>query len=132
MVPLLVDEPESDRAKALVENDPDVLVWWCTPVECASALRRYEREGKARVDDIDRARAALRVAMESWSEVTASEEVRDHALRLLRRHPIRSADALQLAAALTWARGRPNTHEFATLDDRLRDAARGEGFSVPL
>lgn len=125
---MLVDEAETSRARTILEHDPEVLVWWGTAIECASAISRLERETNRTADD---ARAVLDVARSVWSEVLASEEVRNHAVRLLRRHPLRAADALQLGAALTWARGQPSTHGFATLDSRLRTAARGEGFVLP-
>jgi len=65
-----------------------------------------------------------------WSELTAGEEVRDQAVRMLGLHPLRAADALQLAAALVWADRRPLRRHLTCLDDRLRDAARREGFIV--
>jgi hypothetical protein len=45
-------------------------------------------------------------------------------------HPLRAADALQLAAALVWCDEAPQGTAFVCLDDRLRDAARREGFAV--
>jgi uncharacterized protein len=45
-------------------------------------------------------------------------------------HPLRAADALQLAAAFAAAERRPTSLELVTLDDRLADAARKEGFVV--
>ena len=45
LVPLCVDEPATDAALALLAEDPEVAVWWATPVECASALARLERDG---------------------------------------------------------------------------------------
>jgi predicted nucleic acid-binding protein len=104
-----------------------VAVWWGTPVECASAIARLERDGAppervveafARLDDIARA----------WTEVEPHDEVRDVARRLLRVHPLRAADALQLAAAYVIAERRPATLEVVTLDERLRLAAMKEGF----
>jgi predicted nucleic acid-binding protein len=65
----------------------------------------------------------------SWIEVEPTEEVRETARRLLRAHPLRAADALQLAAAFIAAEGRPPTLAFVTLDDRLRTAAAREGFA---
>ena len=50
------------------------------------------------------------------------------AKRLLRVHDLRTADALQLAAAVYVAEARPSTLEFVSLDDRLLAAARREGF----
>jgi predicted nucleic acid-binding protein len=45
-------------------------------------------------------------------------------------HPLRAADALQLAAALVWMGGAPNGAELVTRDTRLAHAARKEGFAV--
>jgi hypothetical protein len=45
-------------------------------------------------------------------------------------HPLRAADALQLAAAFAGAEGRPASLELIALDDRLCVAARKEGFAV--
>ena len=45
-------------------------------------------------------------------------------------HPLRAADALQLGAALVAADGDPQSLELVTLDNRLAEAARLEGFSV--
>jgi len=50
--------------------------------------------------------------------------------RLLLSHPLSAADALQLAAALTWAGKQPREHAFVCLDRRLHDAARKEGFLI--
>ena len=65
-----------------------------------------------------------------WQEVEAGDLVRETAIRLLRVHPLRAADSLQLAAAFVAAEGRPSTLEFVTLDDRLALAAQREGFVV--
>jgi hypothetical protein len=43
---------------------------------------------------------------------------------------LRAADALQLAAALIVCDERPESLSFVCLDDRLREAARKEGFPV--
>ena len=51
--------------------------------------------------------------------------------RFVHRHPLRAADALQLAAALEWADQRPTPdHAFVTLDHRLGAIAAKEGFSL--
>lgn len=65
----------------------------------------------------------------SWFEVQPGDAIREQALRLLRVHPLRAADALQLAAALEWA-GTPTRAAFMTFDERLRSAAHREGFSA--
>jgi hypothetical protein len=67
---------------------------------------------------------------ESWTEILPSERVLGEARRLLRVHPLRAADALQLAAALQWSGPHVVGAELVTLDERLRLAARLEGFSI--
>jgi uncharacterized protein len=58
------------------------------------------------------------------------EAVKLQARRLLRVHPLRAADALQLGAAWEWAIGRSAERFFHTFDGRLAIAARREGFRV--
>ena len=128
LVPLCVDEPESVGVKALLRDDPSMVVWWGSVIECWSALARRRREGMLQNADEESARTFLHTLQESWIEVLPGEDVRARAGRLLRLHPIRSADAVQLAAALVWA-GDPPSGEIVVYDHRLREAARLEGLT---
>ena len=67
---------------------------------------------------------------QGWHEVDPNDIVRETAARLLRVHPLKAADALQLAAAFTVAEQRPASLEMLTLDERLASAAQKEGFVV--
>ena len=40
IVPVCVAEPASAKVRRLVEEDPSIVVWWATRVECLSALAR--------------------------------------------------------------------------------------------
>ncbi len=62
--------------------------------------------------------------------ILPSEPIRSRADRLMGIHPLRAADAFQLAALLAASEERPPDLPFVTLDDRLADAARKEGFPV--
>jgi predicted nucleic acid-binding protein len=66
----------------------------------------------------------------AWREVQPVMAVRETAIRLLRVHPLRSADALQLASAIVAAEGHPATLPLVTLDGRLAQAAEREGFVI--
>ena len=109
-------------------NDPAILVWWATEVECASAIARLERDGVLEDAAVVQAFDRLRHLARAWHEVDPTDAVRESAVRFLRVHPLRAADALQLAAAFIAAERRPSTLELITLDDRLATAARKEGF----
>ena len=130
VVPLLVNESRTDAALAAAREDPEMAVWWGTPVECASAIARLEREGAA-AGRVAEAFARLDELAHSWIEVEPHEDVRQTARRLLRVHPLRAADALQLAAAYVVAERRPATLEIITHDERVRLAALKEGFVAP-
>jgi predicted nucleic acid-binding protein len=130
LLPLLADEPARERLIALLEEDAEVLAWWGTPVEIASALARREREGLLTADEVAAAFDAARALAESWHEIVPSDAVRRTAERLLRTHPLRGADALQLAAALVGAGHDPRSLELVCMDERLKAAARREGFAV--
>lgn len=130
IVPLCVEETATDRALALVHEDPEVAIWWATPVECASALARLEREAALTPADAADAFRRLDLLARSWFEIEPHDELREVARRLLRVHALRAADALQLAAAYLAAERRPPTLEVVTLDERLRHAALKEGFRV--
>ncbi|MGH7459443.1 MAG: type II toxin-antitoxin system VapC family toxin [Longimicrobiales bacterium] len=126
VIKLLVQEADTERARELVAWDEQMAVWWCTPVECWSALARLRREELMSDDVLERAAANLDILRAAWYEVLPSEEVRRQARRLLRIHRLRASDALQLAAALVWV-GTFEEGEFVCFDARLREAARNEG-----
>ena len=130
IVPLLVDESKQKETRAYLEDDMVMLVWWGTPVECVSALARRERDGSLESDSVRIALERLRALADQWHEVLPTSALRAAAERMLRVHPLRAADALQLAAALVAAERDPPSLEFVSLDDRLREAASKEGFRV--
>jgi len=130
IVPLLVNETGSPAIETLFREDPGQVVWCLTEVEISSALARRDREGALEVEPAAAARDSLRKLAQSWEEVVSVDTVRSRAIRLLRTHALRATDALQLAAALVACDERPESLPFICLDDRLRDAARKEGFPV--
>jgi predicted nucleic acid-binding protein len=130
IVPLLVAEKSTRRLQALAAKDAAMLVWWGSAVECISALARLERNSALNARAMTLALQRLRQLTAGWHEVDPSDEIRETAARFLRVHPLRAADALQLAAAFAAAERRPASLEIVTLDDRLANAARKEGFAV--
>jgi len=128
IVPLLITEPTTGSAHALAEKDPAILVWWATKVECASAIARLERDEAIDEEAVTQAFGRLKQLATGWHEVDPNDAIREAAVRFLRVHPLRTADALQLAAAFVAAERRPSSLELVTLDDRLAAAARKEGF----
>ncbi len=130
VVQLLVEQPGSPALRALLGVDPVVVAWWGTPVECVSAIARLEREGSMASTEVQAALARLDLLAEAWAQVEPGPDLQRLARRLLRTHPLRAADALQLAAALIAADGEPRRLPFVCRDERLRVAADREGLPL--
>ncbi len=115
---------------ALAAQETDASHWWATRVECVSAFAHRTREGQLTPPSLLKADRALETLLSAWTEIEPTDSIRDRAERLLRLHPLRAADALQLAAALDATDGAPGGWGFVSLDNRLRAAAAKEGFTI--
>lgn len=129
VVPLLVSEPHSRRLDELFARG-SLVVWWGTAVEVAAALARRDRSGELAPAESAESFALLDFLMGAWREVPPLRAVRQAAQRLVKVHPLRASDSLQLAAALAAAGGEPSSVEFVCLDERLRQAAAREGLRL--
>jgi predicted nucleic acid-binding protein len=123
-----MEETSSERTKQL-EQDPLMVVWWGTSVEVESALFRRSSNSEIDVSNAERARTRLTFLSNSWIEIQPTDSIREMAKRLIRVHGLRSADSLQLAAALGACGNQPKNQNFLTGDQNLKRAATKEGFS---
>ncbi len=130
LLPLLVEEPTSKRILAFYQEQPEIVAAWSATVECVSALARLEREGRLESRTVTQATRQLKELQEAWHEVQPIEPVRQLACRLLRVHPLRATDSMQLASALIAAGNHATEWGFVCLDARLCEAAEREGFKV--
>lgn len=130
LIALGVDEPHRQRTLEVLEEDDRMVVWWGSTVEYVSALSRRERDGSLTTDEVDRHLVHLRALSQTWYEVQPGRRIKDLAQRLLRVHPLRAADSLQLAAALAAADQDPTNVGFVCFDTRLNQAASREGFRI--
>ena len=107
-----------------------MVVWWGTWTECAVALSRLRREAYFDEESEQEARAVLDGLVADWTEVDPEDDLRLLASLLSKELPLKTADALQLAAALRWCEGDLRDKGFVCLDNQLRRAAEYEGFDV--
>ena len=56
ILPMLVDEPATQTVRDIVSDDPVIVVWWATRVECSSALSRLRREDRLPTTEVDAAK----------------------------------------------------------------------------
>jgi len=130
IVPLLVKEETSDFLLDLIQSDRDKVIWWGTETECLSALARREREGGLDRQSVAMAEANLSKILAEAYEIQPNHELRRIARRLLMTHPLRAADALQLASALFFGGTQIPELSFVTLDKNLSAAAGREGLPL--
>lgn len=130
LVPLIVNEEDTDYCLKALKDDPKILIWCLSRVEVMSALCRREREGLLTNDTFRKAKKRLSTILGEVTEVSAIEKVRSRALRLLQVHPLGAADACQLAAALVCVQEEPERLTILCFDRRLESAAVKEGFVV--
>lgn len=129
LVPLCARQSITPQAIALYKLH-DVVVWWATPVQIASALARLVRLKQLDPSDWTRARKLAKRLADSWSVIQPSDALRAKSAQLVDRHDLRAADALQLAAALERCEDAPHGRVFLTADRRLREAALLSGFDA--
>ena len=73
IVPLLVRQARTQDLERLLEQDPAVVTWWGTPVECLSALMRLVCEGRLAAEDVRDAERRLHELRNGWDEVLPGE-----------------------------------------------------------
>ena len=130
LVPLFVAERESTKVQRWLREEAAVIVWTLTRTELLSAIARRRREDPKAGQVLRSARRDLLEAWPHWTEVIDLPAVRRHAERLVETHPLRAADALQVAAALVACDGAASSLTFVTFDRNQAEAAEREGFAV--
>lgn len=113
-----------------MREDVEVTVWWGTWAEWAVAISRLKRGREIDEESEDAARTRLDRLADEWVEVEPINDLRLLASFVSKDYPLKTADCLQLAAALRWCEGDVSGSGFVCLDDRLRKSAQDEGFGV--
>jgi uncharacterized protein len=129
IVPLILEEASSPSCRSLLRSDGGIAVWQFTRVEVLSAIWRKVRSGMIAPGAALQASRRMEALAAVWTEVDAISAVRNRAERLVAVHPLTAADALQLSAALVFARERPR-RPLVTSDQRLASVAELEGCEV--
>jgi predicted nucleic acid-binding protein len=130
LLPLFLNEEHSAQIQEIVQDDPFLVVWWGSTIECFSAFARLRRERIIAVKEEQEIRGQLLDVRRLWTEIQPGNDLKALAHQLLLVHALAAADSMQLAAALMWADKLPSGHQFVSLHARLKDAARKEGFLV--
>src|SRR5579864_3100734 len=120
LVPLCVRQTLTPQTISLYQRY-DIVIWWATPVEIASALARLLRMKQLDSQDWVKASRLAENLSGLWSVIQPSERLRATSMQLVDRYDLRAADSFQLAAALVWSDHTPQGRIFLAADQKLRD-----------
>ncbi len=129
LIPLCVHQKQTEKATSLFA-DHAMTVGWSTPVEIISGMTRLLRMGEIDDAELQSGKQLAQTIGAMWIPINPTARIAAQACSLLEVHPLRAADALQLAAALEWCEGEPVGKVFLTFDQRLREAAGLAGFAL--
>jgi predicted nucleic acid-binding protein len=108
----------------------EIVVWWATPVEMASAVSRLLRTNAIKVAEWSDALKIAATLASAWSVIEPSSRLRTRAEQIVQQYDLHAGDAFQLAAALEWCEETPQGQAFLTADNRLLQAALLSGFDA--
>ena len=130
LVKLLSREEGSERAKAKFVEETTVATSRISLLEVTAALWRKRRQKDLQESIF---RKALREVDQIFGQLIQIEwidEVSQQALLLLRKHPLRTLDAIHLASAVFLKDRLAEAVIFAAADHRLLLTAEQEGFPL--
>lgn len=130
LLPLFIQEETTRTILELKAGSREIVIWTLTPVEVVSAVSRSLRLGRLSAEDAEKAISYWQGFLSELYLVKNIEGVKWKAMRLLRLHSLRAADACQLGAALLACEDNTRGQTFFTLDAKLAQAASKEGFRV--
>ncbi len=129
LVPICVLQLSTSKVEELSKRY-NMVVWWAAPVELKGAFSRLVRMRALTTAGETQAQIVLDRLRRNWREINPGDQLRERAESLVDRFDLTAADALQLAAALTWCMGHPRNRPFVAGDAHLLDAARATGFQA--
>jgi predicted nucleic acid-binding protein len=130
LVPLLVSESSSEVMARTYRDDRVIVVAWTTAIECVSACMRKHRAKQLSESHLAQILDRLRDLRAEWIVAEPTVDVASTAERIVARHNLRAADAIQLASAIATSSPAQGTVDIVCLDRRLAHAASTEGFRI--
>ena len=121
-----VEEAGTELVVATMAGQP-IAISRLSVTEVVSAICRRCREGDLRVEQREAALRQLDSERSAFHVVEFTEEIVARAGALLRRHPLRASDSVQLASCLLLADELGTPARLMAFDERLVRAARAEG-----
>ncbi|MCZ7624432.1 MAG: VapC toxin family PIN domain ribonuclease [Candidatus Methylomirabilota bacterium] len=126
LVKKYVREPGTSHIRQLIESATHSFTSKIAYAEIQAALARRYREGDLSRDRLAKIVKSFEQDWQAVAQVEVSNEILAHTRHLVRRHPLRGADAIHLSSALWVAKALKHPLQFISSDDRLLEAAARE------
>lgn len=125
----LLDEPAAEDVRRLLTEAELTVSSDLTLIECDRVLHRAVTLGELTEADAADRRAHLATAAAHWHVLRLGPEIVERARQPFPEEPIRTLDAIHLAAAVV-ARSHIPGLQLLALDDRIRRSGRRLGFTL--
>ncbi|MGH7268148.1 MAG: type II toxin-antitoxin system VapC family toxin [Candidatus Rokuibacteriota bacterium] len=126
LIKRFVLERGSQMVAAMVEREGPIATATIAYAEVHAGLARKRREHDLSSVDYDTKREQFEGDWGTYVRLDLGQEILQMTRDLVARHPLRAADAIHLASALTLRTALGQTVRFVAADDRLLRAAEAE------
>lgn len=133
IIAMLAEEESSKKIQSIVET-LEVSISYIsviTPLEIESTIQRKEKEEILAPERSDEIRKLATYFRKESHIIVVDQNVLDLSIHIQKIYKLRVADTIQLASARSGTES-PQEVYFLSLDKKLNEAARLEGFEVPL
>lgn len=130
LVKRYVSEAGSDQVLALWTRTTLPVASWLLYPEVAAAFARRKREQAPNAAALDQAYGLFGADWLKFHRVPIDDEIARRVDELVQKHPLRGADAVHLASALTVRDAVQTEVIFACADNALKRAASAEGLKI--
>lgn len=123
-------EPYSDDVISMWKSATQIITSFVAYAETMASIYRKKREAGLADKLIRKITESFHRDWESFIHVEVNDALNRYIDQVVKRHPLRGFDAIQLASAMVIHERFPEDLIFACFDDRLVHAAGSEGIEI--
>lgn len=122
-----LNEKGDAKVRGLFDKSERIFVSAVTHVECASAFQRLLQTKFIDKSEYERLTTEIAIDFPFFETVPFDEDVKQIALRVIEKHPLKPLDSIQLASLIYIAE---EVESFVVCDNKLKKCSKEEGFKI--
>lgn len=127
LVKRYLNEKGDTKVRGLFDKSERIFVSAVTHVECASAFQRLLQTKFIDKSEYERLTTEIAIDFPFFETVPFDEDVKQIALRVIEKHPLKPIDAIQFASLIYIAE---EVESFVVCDNKLKKCSKEEGFKI--